>query len=298
MLVCEVGPRDGLQSEEQVLSVEERVQLVDRLTACGFARIEVGSFVSPARVPQMAGAEEVFAGIQRSSSTEYVGLVLNLQGAVRALHSGTQRLNFAFVVTETFNQRNQGRTRAESLTELEEIVTLADRSGVPVTVILGSSFGCPFEGPVPVSDVLALAERVVDCGAAELVLSDTIGVAVPSQVRELAAGVRSRMPDAMRLGCHFHNTRNTGLANAVAALAAGATLLDASVGGAGGCPFAPGATGNIPTEDLLFLLSGMGHETGVDVRALIEVAHWLEERLGHRLPGMVKEAGIDWHVVA
>jgi isopropylmalate/homocitrate/citramalate synthase len=294
IVVCEVGPRDGLQNEERVLSVADRVALVDRLSACRLPRIEVGSFVNTRRVPQMADTERVFDAINRRPDTAYVGLSLNVRGAERAIASGVDRLNFAFVVTETFNQRNQGRTVNESLRELRRVVSLASAAGVPTTAILGASFGCPFEGPVPPERVIELATAARSCGADEISFADTIGVAVPAQVTAVARRAREVLPH-VRLGCHLHNTRNTGIANAVAALDAGITLLDASVGGAGGCPFAPRATGNIATEDLLYLLDGTGVATGVDTAALIETAQWLEQRLGHRLPGMVKDAGLDWH---
>lgn len=298
LIVCEVGPRDGLQNEARVLTVAERVELIDRLSECGFPRIEVGSFVSPRRVPQMAEPEAVFAAIQRRPGTEYVGLALSTTGARRAIASGVDRLNFAFVVTETFNQRNQGRTVAESLAELAEVVQIAADAHVPVTAILGASFGCPFEGPVQPQHVAQLAARAQSCGVSELAVADTIGVAVPAQVADVVGRLRTLIPTDMVLGCHFHNTRNTGFANAVAAVTAGANELDASVGGAGGCPFAPKATGNIATEDLLYLLDGSGIPTGVDVNGVIAAAEWLEGRLGHKLPGMVKDAGVNWYGAA
>lgn len=294
VLVCEVGPRDGLQNEARVLTPQRRVELIDRLSACGFQRIEAVSFVSPKLVPQMADAEDVMGRIDRRPGTAYSSLVLNLRGAQRALACGVDRLNFAFVVTETFNQRNQGRSRDESLGEFEQIAGLARDEDVPCTVTLGASFGCPFEGPVDPRSVAALAAAVVGTGADEVVISDTIGVGVPTQVTRLVQAVRDVAP-TVRLGCHLHHTRNTGLANAVAALHEGVELLDASVGGAGGCPFAPNAAGNIPTEDLLYLLQGMGYAVPVDLPALIPVAAWLETELGHRLPGMVKQAGLEWH---
>jgi hydroxymethylglutaryl-CoA lyase len=298
VVLCEVGPRDGLQNEERVLPVETRVALVDRLTACGFPRIEVGSFVHPRRVPQMAGTEAVLGAITRSDRTTYVGLVLNRRGAERAVGSGVGRVNFALVSTETFNQRNQGRSIENSLRELEQVVQLADAAGVRTTAVLGASFGCPFEGPVPTATVLDLAVRAHACGVDEISFADTIGVAVPTQITSVVHAARDRLPADIRLGCHLHNTRNTGIANAVAAVAAGASLLDSSVGGAGGCPFAPKATGNIASEDLVFLLDGMGISTGVDNPTVVQSAHWLEEQLGRRLPGMVKDAGVTWHGAA
>lgn len=298
VVVCEVGPRDGLQNEAQVLPVATRVALVDRLGTCAFPRIEVGSFVNPRRVPQMADTEAVFAGIERRPGTAYVGLALNPRGAERAVASGVDRLNFAFVTTETFNQRNQGRSVEESLRELEQVVAIASAAGVSTTAILGASFGCPFEGPVSPDVVVDIAVRAHACGADEISFADTIGVAVPTQITAVVLAARDRLTADVPLGCHLHNTRNTGIANAVAAITAGVRLLDSSVGGAGGCPFAPKATGNVASEDLVYLLDGMGIDTGVDSRGVVGVAHWLEQQLGKRLPGMVKDAGVDWHEAA
>ena len=292
--VCEVGPRDGLQNEDQVLSPQRRADLIDRLSACGFERIEAVSFVSATRVPQMAGAEAVLEHITRRPGTDYTALVLNVRGAERAVASGVDRINFAFVVTETFNRRNQGRSVAESLRDAEQIMDMARAAGIPCTVTLAASFGCPFEGPVAPGAVASLAAAAAGAGADEVVLADTIGVAVPTQVRDVVAAVRAAA-GRVRLGCHFHNTRNTGLVNAVTALAEGVEILDASVGGAGGCPFAPKATGNIPSEDLLYLLQGMGYDVRVDLPRLLLVATWLEGELAHQLPGLVKQAGLTWH---
>jgi isopropylmalate/homocitrate/citramalate synthase len=294
VLVCEVGPRDGLQNEKTILDVARKVDLIDQLSSCGFGRIEAVSFVNPARVPQMADAEQVMDNITRRPGTTYSGLALNLRGAQRALDSGIDRINFAFAVTETFNQRNQGRRIAESLQELESITELARDAGVPCTATLGASFGCPFEGIVPVETVGQLAGTVAGAGVDEVVIADTIGVGVPTQVTDLVGAVREAAGD-VRIGCHLHHTRNTGIANAIAAIDAGVEVLDASVGGAGGCPFAPKATGNVPTEDLVYVLHGMGHLTPVRLPELLTVARWLESELGHVLPGMVKQAGLEWH---
>jgi len=295
VLICEVGPRDGLQNEDRVLSVAARVELVDRLSHCGFPRIEVGSFVSARRVPQMADAERVFDQIIRRPGVEYSGLVLNLKGAQRALVCGADRLNCVVVATETFNMRNQGKAVADTTAELVEIIALAAQSSVPVTVTIGAAFGCPFEGPVAPSAVAALAAQFAAGGAAEIVFADTIGVGVPTQVQDLFALVSDQMSATpVPIGFHFHNTRNTGFANALAALQAGASVLDASVGGAGGCPFAPAATGNIATEDLVYMLDGMGRQTGVDLNRVVETADWLAGQLGRQLPGMVSRAGVDW----
>ena len=295
VLICEVGPRDGLQNEDRVLSVTARVEFVNRLSDCGFSRIEVGSFVSARRVPQMADAELVFDQIVRRPGVEYTGLVLNLKGAQRALASGVDRLNCAVVATETFNMRNQGKAVADTVAELDEVIALAAQTSVPVTVSIAAAFGCPFEGPVAPSVVAALAAHFAAGGAAEIMLADTIGVGVPTQVEDLYARVSDQMgQNPLPIGFHFHNTRNTGFANAFAAMQVGASVLDASAGGVGGCPFAPAATGNIATEDLVYMLDGMGRRTGVDVNGVVDTAHWLAGELGHQLPGMVSRAGVDW----
>jgi isopropylmalate/homocitrate/citramalate synthase len=297
VVLCEVGPRDGLQNEDRILSVEEKAELVDRLALAGCQRIEAVSFVASDRVPQMAGAEEVMRKVDRRPGTTYSGLVLNVRGARRAIDSGMDRLNFAFAVTESFNQRNQSATVRDSVAAFSEIAELARDADIPCTATLGASFGCPFEGWVPVERVVELARLLAAAGAEEIVIADTIGVGVPTQVVELTRAVRAVLGDLV-LGYHFHNTRNTGLANAVVALFEGVRLLDASVGGAGGCPFAPNATGNICTEDLIYMLDGMGHRTGVDLEGLVRTARWLESHLGHELPGLVKKAGADWRPAA
>jgi hydroxymethylglutaryl-CoA lyase/(R)-citramalyl-CoA lyase len=282
VILCDVGPRDGLQNERDVLDPGVRAQLVDRLTAAGLARIETVSFVRDDRVPQMAGAEDVVAAIERRDGTEYSGLVLNEEGHERLRATALDRVNCTFAATESFNQRNGNATLEQAVSRVERILAAADR---PSTVTISVAFGCPFEGAVDPGAVAELADRMD--GADEVVLADTIGVATPKQV-----GALTRQIAALRasVGGHFHNTRNTGYANAVAALEAGATLLDASVGGLGGCPFAPRATGNIATEDLVYLLEGDGVETGVDLDALIEISRWLEQLLGRQLPGQVYRA--------
>jgi isopropylmalate/homocitrate/citramalate synthase len=287
--VCDVGPRDGLQNDPKILEPEIRAGLVNRLAAAGLPRIEAVSFVNPARVPQMAGAEEVVAGIERREGVVYAGLALNEHGYERLRETALEEVHFAFASTETFNQRNQNATVAESVAAAKRIVKRAGEDARRATVTIGASFGCPFEGKVDPGHVLDLAGQVVDAGADEILLADTIGVAVPSMVRDLVgrAAALQRKP----VGVHLHNTRNTGFANAYAALDAGATVLDASVGGIGGCPFAPRATGNISTEDLVYLLHGEGVETGIDLDALIGVAEWLEGVLERRLEGQVYRAG-------
>ncbi len=285
--ICDVGPRDGLQNEDRSLAPEVRAELCDRLAAAGLRRIEAVSFVNPARVPQMAGAEEVMAAIDRADGVAYAGLVLNERGYERALAAEVDEVHYAFPVTETFAERNQGTTVEAAIGTAVTITERAHADGLKVSVTLAASFGCPFEGRVAPAHVLKVAERVVAAGPDELVLADTIGVGVPSQATELVSGALAL---GTVVGCHFHNTRNTGFANAVAALEAGATLLDASVGGSGGCPFAPGAAGNIGTEDLVYMLDGMGIETGISLAGLLETSAWLSEQLGRELPSMVSKA--------
>jgi hydroxymethylglutaryl-CoA lyase/(R)-citramalyl-CoA lyase len=265
-----------------------RAELVNRLAAAGLPRIEAVSFVNPARVPQMAGAEEVVEGIERRDGVVYAGLVLNEQGYERLAQTGLDEAHFAFAATETFNRRNQNATPEESVDAARGIVARAHADGIRATVTIGVAFGCPFEGAVKPRDVLRFAELVADAGADEVVLADTVGVAVPRQVKTLVPETAKLSP---RVGVHLHNTRNTGFANAYAALEAGATVLDASVGGIGGCPFAPRATGNICTEDLVYMLHGEGIETGIELDTLITVAEWLEGELGRQLPGQLYRAG-------
>ena len=286
--VVDVGPRDGLQNEEKILSPEIRARLCDRLAAAGMPRVEAASFVDPRRVPQMAGAEEVMAAIDRLPGTSYAGLVLNEKGYERAVQAGVDEVRYAFPVTETFARRNQNTTVADATALAEKLTERARLDGVRVSITLSAAFGCPFEGRVEPAHVLGIAEKVAQAAPDEILLADTIGVGVPKGVRELVGGT---LAFGTTVGCHFHDTRNTGIANAAAAVEAGATVLDASVGGTGGCPFAPRATGNIATEDLVYLLHGMGYETGIDLTALIEVAEWMAQQLGKELPGQVYRAG-------
>ena len=285
--VCDVGPRDGLQNEAKTLEPEVRAELVNRLARAGLRRIEAVSFVSPTRVPQMAGAEEVVEGIERRDGVVYAGLVLNEQGYDRLAAAGLEEAHFAFGATETFNSRNQNASVEESLLAAERIAGRARADRIRVTVTIGVAFGCPFEGAVDPARVAALAERLAE-SADEVVFADTIGVAVPRQIRDVLGRADLHGKPA---GLHLHNTRNTGFANALAAVESGATVLDASVGGIGGCPFAPRATGNISTEDLVYVLHGEGVETGIDLEALIGVAEWLEGVLERPLEGYVYRAG-------
>jgi isopropylmalate/homocitrate/citramalate synthase len=278
LILCDVGPRDGLQNEDEVLEPAVRADLVNRLSEAGLRRVEAVSFVRADRVPQMAGAEEVVEGIERRDGTEYSGLVLNERGAQRFEAARLDRLNATLGATETFNQRNGNASLAEAIERVERILAAAR---VPATVTISVAFGCPFEGRVDPGRVRELVARFE---GAEVVLADTIGVAAPHEVRELIAG-------AGAAGFHGHNTRNTGYANALAALEAGASVLDASIGGLGGCPYAPRASGNVATEDLVYLLEHEGIETGVDLDALIRISQWLEGILGRKLEGQLYRAG-------
>ena len=288
MVVCDVGPRDGLQNEARALEPGVRAELCDRLAATGLKRIEAASFVNPKLVPQMAGAEEVMAALHRQPGVSYAGLVLNDKGYERAVAAGVDEVHYALAATDEFGRRNQNATTEEGLKTALALVARARSERVPITVTISVAFGCPFEGRVPPERVMSIVERLMAIPPDEVCLADTIGAGVPSQVKELVGG-------ATRLGAtvggHFHNTRNTGYANAVAALEEGVVSLDASVGGAGGCPFAPKATGNIATEDLVYLMRGLGIMTGVDLDALIATSQWLAGQLGKELPGMLARAG-------
>ena len=288
LTVCDVGPRDGLQNEARTLEPRVRAELCDRLAAAGLQRMEAASFVNPKLVPQMAGAEEVMGALHRKPGTVYAGLVLNEKGYERAVAAGVDEVHYAFAATDEFGRRNQNATTTEGLKTALALVARARSDRMPVTVTISVAFGCPFEGPVPAERVLKIVEHLMAVPPDEVCLADTIGVGVPAQVHELVRGARAL---GAAVGAHFHNTRNTGYANAVAALEEGVVSLDASVGGAGGCPFAPNATGNIATEDLVYLLRGMGVDTGVDIDLLIETSRWLGTQLGKDLPGMLARAG-------
>ncbi|MEP7223650.1 MAG: hydroxymethylglutaryl-CoA lyase [Actinomycetota bacterium] len=287
--IYEVGPRDGLQNEPDILAPDVRAELVRRLVVAGVTAIEVASFVDPRRVPQMAGAEEIVASLEHAQGIVYAGLALNERGFDRLVEAGLDEVRFAFGVTESFNQRNQGAAVDDSLVAAAGIVAHGRERGIRTAVTLSVAFGCPFEGHVDPGHVLELAERVAAMEPDTILLADTIGVAVPGEVRGLIA---QTVELGIRVGAHLHNTRNTGYANAVAALEAGATVLDASVGGLGGCPFAPRATGNIATEDLVYLLHREGIGTGIDLGALLDVSQWLEGTLGRQLEGQLYRAGV------
>jgi isopropylmalate/homocitrate/citramalate synthase len=278
LTLCDVGPRDGLQNENEALEPAVRAELVNRLASAGLPRVEAVSFVRDDRVPQMAGAEEAVAGIERRVGTEYSGLVLNERGFERFAATGLDRVNATLGATEEFNRRNGNASLDEAIARVDQILAAAQ---VPATVTISVAFGCPFEGRVDPGRVAELAGRF---DWAEVVLADTIGVAAPREVRSLAERTGAA-------GFHGHNTRNTGYANALAALEAGASVLDASVGGLGGCPYAPRASGNVATEDLVYLLEHEGVETGVDLDALIGISTWLEGIFGRKLEGQLYRAG-------
>jgi isopropylmalate/homocitrate/citramalate synthase len=291
-LITDVSPRDGLQNDPVVLEPAVRAELCRRLAAAGLARIEAVSFVSPKHVPAMAGAEDVLIGLGADfadvGDATVSGLVLNDRGYDRFIATGLRTLNVGIAVTDSFNQRNQGQTREQVEALVAGLIDRAHGEGVRVTVTLSVAFGCPFEGRVKPKQTLALVERVAALGPEEIFLADTIGVAVPANVSSLTA---QALAFGVPIGGHFHDTRGTGIANCLAALEAGATLLDASAGGVGGCPFAPGATGNVATDDLVYVLEESGVDTGIDLEALIETSRWLSEQLGHPVPGSVTRAG-------
>lgn len=291
MQIVEVSPRDGLQNESRELSTKDKAVLVARAAAAGITRIEVTSFVHPRAVPQMADAEQVMALLDRAATVSYAGLVMNQRGLDRALAAGVDEVNVVVVSTDTFSGRNQNTSTFEGCALAAELVSQARAAQVFTTITVGAAFGCPFEGEVPLSRLGAVLDRVVQAGPDEIALADTIGVAVPADIVARTALLKERAGDRIGSRLHLHDTRNTAIANAVAAHRMGVHTLDASIGGAGGCPFAPNATGNVATEDLTYLFDRMGVETGLDLDALIESAAWLESRLERRLPGSLHRAG-------
>ncbi|NNH68508.1 hydroxymethylglutaryl-CoA lyase [Nocardia uniformis] len=288
--VLEVAPRDGLQNESEIIATAAKIRLIERSIEAGLRRIEAVSFVHPQRVPQMADAEAVMAGVPRVAGVSYAGLVFNDRGLDRAMAAGVDEINVVVVATDTFSHRNQGCTTAEGIQRWHTLAKRAADSGLRRTVTIAAAFGCPFEGEVSAATVLDLVRRVAEAEPDEIALADTIGVGTPDRVRTLIAGTAALAP-AAALRCHFHNTRNTGYANAIAALDAGARVLDASTGGIGGCPFAPAATGNIATEDLLYMLDRMGVTTGVRMDLVSETGVWLGDVLGTPVPALLGRAG-------
>ncbi len=289
--LVEVGPRDGLQNEDAVLPTPVKVELVQRLLAAGARRIEVASFVNPARVPQMADAEGVLEGLGASpDGASYIGLVLNRRGLDRALATAVDEVNFVVGASDGFNRANAGAPVEDTMAEIEEMLPAAREAGRFTTVTISVAFGCPFDGEVSVEAVARLVERSAAAGADEVALGDTIGVATPGEVAQRVEALRGVVGKAA-LRCHFHDTRNTGVANVYAALTSGITVIDASVGGAGGCPFAPNATGNVATEDVVYSLDRMGVTTGIDLEAAITTGRWLGGHLGKALPSALSRAG-------
>lgn len=289
--IVEVAARDGLQSDPTILGTQDKVELITRAARAGLRRVETVSFVNPERVPQMADAEDVMAALPDDLGASTIGLVLNRRGLDRALQTGVDEINVVVVVTDEFASANQGSTTDGLIATWADIAPEAKAAGLRTSVTLSASFGCPYSGEVPVERLVEVAQRVVEDPPDELALADSVGAAAPPEVRERIGAVRGRIPAGVELRCHFHNTRNTGLANALAAVESGVRVLDSSLGGIGGCPFAPAATGNIPTEDLVYLLERSGHPTGVDLDALIETVGWLEGVLEHSTPGLLARAG-------
>ena len=289
--IVDVAARDGLQSDPAMVSTATKVELIGRLVDAGVKRLEAASFVNPKRVPQMADAEAVMAALPRSGDVTYIGLVMNRRGLDRALAAGVDEVNAVVVLSDTFCERNQGTTTAGAVAVWEDLAAAARDGGIGAGITLSAAFGCPYEGAVPIDRLVATAVEVARAEPTEIAIADSIGVAVPTDVTERVGAVREAVGDGMRLRAHFHNTRNTGYANALAAVDAGVEVLDASLGGIGGCPFAPNATGNIATEDLVYLLERTGVGTGVSLEALCESALWLEEVLDHPVPGYLSKAG-------
>jgi hydroxymethylglutaryl-CoA lyase len=294
--IVEVSPRDGLQNEGTILSTDAKVELITRLVDAGARRIEAVSFAHPRLVPTMADAEDVMAKVPRRDGVSYAGLILNRKGLDRAVGAGVDEVNVVVCVSDTFSGRNQNVTADEAMTMAADVVDAARDRGLFTTITLATAFGCPFEGEVDPARVAEFARRCADSGVQELCLADTVGVGAPSQVTDLTARMRDMIGDPAENGpalrFHFHNTRNTGFANAYAAVTEGVDVLDASAGGIGGCPFAPKATGNIATDDLVYMLERMGRPTGIDLKTLIPTAGFLGEQLGHEVPALVPRAGL------
>ena len=288
--ISEVGPRDGLQIEPRLLPVEQKIALVDRLSASGLTRIEVAAFVHPKVVPQMADAEAVFAGILRRPGVRYAGLVMNARGAERALKANVDDIKTGIAASDSFNELNVRMTTAQGMQALEEIATLAKGTTSRLVGAIATAFGCPYEGSIPMSRLEMLFEQLVGFGSPVIYLADTTGMANPGLICRTIEVLRTRWPD-QPIGLHLHNTRGLGLANALAGLDLGIEDFESSIGGLGGCPFAPRAVGNICTEDFVHMVHEMGIETGIDLDALLKVAAYAQEVVGRTLPGMVMKAG-------
>jgi hydroxymethylglutaryl-CoA lyase len=289
--IVEVGPRDGLQTEPEILSVEMRREFIERAIDSGLRRLEVVSFVNPKRVPQMAGAEELLDALPKRDDVTYIGLLFNERGLDRAIDCGVDEIGMVVVASDTFSRKNQG---VDTQTSIEQWLVIAERAqaaGLRTNVMIASAFGCPYEGEVPLERVVDIARQVIAANPVQLAFADTVGVAVPRQITAVIGAVRDAIGD-VPIRCHLHNTRNTGLANAMAAIDAGVETLDASIGGIGGCPFAPNATGNIPTDDLLYMLERSGIDTGISLAKIVETSEWLAAELGRELPALMPRAGI------
>jgi hydroxymethylglutaryl-CoA lyase len=288
--IVEVGPRDGLQNESAILSTDQKVDMISRLADCGLTRIETVSFAHPDKVPQMADAEAVMAALPSRDDVSYIGLILNWRGWQRAADTPVDEINMNVSASNTFNLKNQGAETGETINVLAQVVNDASTAGIPVTATIATSWGCPFEGEIPLDRLLFVAESVKEAGVSEIALADTIGVADPWTVTERIKAVQEVVND-IPLRAHFHNTRNTGIANAYAAIQSGITTIDSSVGGLGGCPFAPKATGNIPTDDLVYMLNRAGVATGVNLDRVIAISSSMEEIIGKPLEAMLPKAG-------
>jgi len=294
--IVEVGPRDGLQNEPDIVSTADKLEMIGRMIDAGARRLEVASFVHPQRVPQMADAEAVIAGLPDRKGVSYIGLTLNKRGVLRALATreggrrGVDEIGCVIVATDTFGQKNQGQTVAEGIAEASEMIRFAKENGLIAQVTISAAFGCPFEGDVPAQRIVDIARAVLEAGPSEIALADTIGVGVPAQVTDLYGRLSEFVPADIPLRAHFHNTRGTGIANAWAAIQAGVSVLDASLGGLGGCPFAPKATGNIATEELIYLAERSGLDHGMNLDAAIAANRWMAGILGRELPSLVARA--------
>lgn len=286
--ISEVSPRDGIQNEKKILRTKQKVELISLAMSAGFKRIEVTSFVNPQRVPQMFDSERLVKNLpsKPSEKVKYIGLVLNKRGFERALKSGVDIANYAVVASDTFSIRNQGASTLQNLKTLEKIWPEAPNK-IEITSTIAASFGCPFEGEISINQLLPIVEYIVKIGLKDICLADTIGVATPKDIKTKLRAIKNNFPQ-IKVRLHLHNTRNTGIANAWAGIEEGVTGLDSSFGGCGGCPFAPKATGNIPTEDLIYLLDRSGIKTGISLSKSIEAANWLERQLKKPLPGLLK----------
>jgi hydroxymethylglutaryl-CoA lyase len=289
--IVDVSPRDGLQSQPVLLDTSAKLELIQRLVDSGIRRMEAVSFVNPKRVPQMADAELVVKGLPQQDGLRFIGLVLNMRGYERAVATGIDEINCVVVASETFSMRNQGASLDQTMQNVTNICKQAETTNIAKGVTVAAAFGCPFEGEIPQSQVINLVERLADIGYKEIALADTIGVASPSDVSRLLTGI-NRLNLDIKLRCHFHNTRNTAVANTYVAIQEGVRSFDASCGGVGGCPFAPAATGNVATEDLLYMIHRMGMRTNINVDKVIETAKWLEGPLQASVPSMLSKAGV------